>query len=361
MEQKIVIKFSARTAAHQDPALWTCLFSNHHPEIGPYTFTFDPLARAYDWLVVYEDLLPLPNEKRSNRIERLACRKENTLFITTEPCSIKNYGRHYLRQFGHVLSTQPRKIIDHPKQIFKTPALRWFYGRPLDDNETDFLSIDTLSTMDNPSKFERVSTVCSNKVMTPTLNQRFEFTKALKTILGDTLEWYGRGVQPIRNKAEAMDACRYHIAIENHIEDHHWTEKIADCFLSFSLPFYYGPKNISDYFPEDSFIAIDIYDVQKSADIIQKALREKSYTARLPAILEARRRVLSEYNLMHFITEVLRRIEPSETSAKDNIANPIIYGRHAFRKRHPFLALLDILQEARFRAYANRRAHSGRF
>lgn len=348
MGQKIRIKFSARTAADQDPALWTCLFPGGKPEFDACTFTFDPDTRDYDWLVVYEDLIPLRGETRSNRIETLACPRENTLFITTEPASIKNYGRHYLRQFGHVLSVQPRNIIDHPHQIFETPPLRWYYGRPLGDDETDFTSVDILAAMQNPSKIECVSTVCSNKIMTPTLKQRFEFTSALKNLLGDDLEWFGRGVRPIKNKAEAMDAYCYHIAIENHIEDHHWTEKIADCFLSFSLPFYYGPKNISEYFPNDSYIAIDIFDVQKSAETIKTALAEKSYQDRLPAILEARKRVLERYNLMHNISEIVKaRHNPAQNLEKKQRAKRIC-GRHAFRAKHPFLAAADLIHSKRY-------------
>jgi len=343
--QKIRIKFSARTAYDQDPSLWTCLFTGRVPEIGNCVFTFDPDDENYDWFVVYEDLIPLTGEKRGNRIESLACHKDNTLFITTEPTSIKHYGPNYLRQFGHVMSVQPHKIIKHPNQIFQTPPLRWYYGRPLGDDETDFTSIDEFRAQENVSEIERVSTVCSTKTMTPTLAQRFEFTKTLKALLGEELEWFGRGVRPIKNKAEAMDNFRYHIAIENHIEDHHWTEKIADCYLSFSLPFYYGPKNISDYFPEDSYIEIDIFDVHKSAEIIKIALAEKSYTDRLPAILEARTRVLERYNLMQTIAECVQAHHKKlpVTSLKT------ICGRHAFRRKHPMLHLSDIVRETLYK------------
>lgn len=347
MGQKIKVKFSARTAADQDPALWTCLFPNRKPETDKCTFSFDPEDRVYDWLVVYEDLIPLRGEKRSNRIEPLACCVDNTLFITTEPSSIKNYGRNYLRQFGHVLSVQAREIIDHPNQIFQTPPLRWYYGRPLGDDETEFTSVDTLSSMQNPSRIERVSTVCSHKTMTPTLMQRFEFTRDLKKRLGKELEWFGRGVRPIKNKAEAMDAYCYHIAIENHIEDHHWTEKIADCFLSFSLPFYYGPKNISDYFPEESYIAINIFDVEESAKIITSALADKSYHDRLPAIFEARKRVLERYNLMQTISDLVSARHNLTQRTDDKVSRHKICGRHAFRRKHPFLASSDVLSARR--------------
>ena len=51
-----------------------------------------------------------------------------------------------------------------------------------------------------------------------------------------------------------------HIAVENHIAPHHWTEKLSDSFLGYCLPFYIGCPNAADYFPEQSFIGLDIED-----------------------------------------------------------------------------------------------------
>ena len=76
------------------------------PVWGECAFTFDPDARDYDWLVVYDDLPPVAGERFSDRVEVLACPPGNTLLITTEPSSIKTYGSAYTAQFGHVLTSQ---------------------------------------------------------------------------------------------------------------------------------------------------------------------------------------------------------------------------------------------------------------
>ena len=86
-------------------------------------------------------------------------------------------------------------------------------------------------------------------------------------------------------------AFRYHIAIENHIAPHHWTEKLADVFLGHSLPFYHGCPNAADYFPADSFIPIDIHQPERVLEIIRQAIDRGEYERRLPAIVESRRRV----------------------------------------------------------------------
>lgn len=345
MPQPIRIKFSARTAADQDPNLWLSLFKSRHPEIEGCLFLFDPEEQNYDWLVVYEDLMFLPDQKKSTRIETLKCSRQNTLFITTEPTSIKIYGRHYLRQFGHVLSVQPRHIIDHPGHIFQTPPLRWYYGRPLHKADHTYVDMDTYKATSPYKKSHDISTVCSNKQMQPTFKQRYDFVEGLKQILGDDFAWFGRGVNPISDKSEAMDSFRYHIAIENHVEDHHWTEKIADCFLAYCLPFYYGPKNITDYFPEESIIPIDIFDVQGSAKIIRKAISENYYEKRLPSIIKAREKVLSDYNLMNTIAHIVHAKHQTDPHSNSGY----IYGRHVFRKKHPVKAALDGFHRIRFK------------
>jgi len=345
MTDLIRIKFSARTAADQDQNLWLSLFKDRFPEIEECQFLFDPNEQDYDWFVVYEDLMLEAGRKKSTRIERLKCTRKNTLFITTEPTSIKIYGRHYLRQYGHVLSVQPRHIIDHPGHIFQTPPLRWYYGRPLEERDNHYIDIDSYNATPPHKKTRDVSTVCSNKQMSPTLKQRYNFVADLKQILGEEFEWFGRGIKPISDKSEAMDEFRYHIAIENHVEDHHWTEKIADCFLAYCLPFYYGPKNISDYFPVDSIIPIDIFDVEGSAQIIREAIADGAYEKRLPAIIKAREKLLSEYNLMNIIAKIVREKHSQNTAQEPSL----ICGRHTFRKKHPVKACLDWFNRIRLK------------
>jgi hypothetical protein len=164
--------------------------------------------------------------------------------------------------------------------------------------------------------------------------------------MGDELHLFGRGINPISNKAEAMDDFKYHIAVENHIEPHHWTEKIADCFLAYCLPFYYGPPNISDYFPEDAVIPIDIFDIDGTEKIIRSSIAEGLYEKRLPAIIEARSRVLNDYNLMNVIAKLVTEKHQCHSFPK----NAYINGRHIFRRKHMIKASLDGIHRIRFKS-----------
>ena len=338
----LTVKFLARTAAEQDPALWTSLLlkngsrGNSGEGFGV-RWTFDPDARSYDALVVYEDLPYPPGSRRSLRVERLACARANTLFVTTEPTSIKIYGRNYLRQFGQVLSRQPARVIDHPGHIQRTPPLRPYYGRRL-VGKGRHPSVGELARH-HPEKSAELSTVCSTKTMTPQLAARYTFvTEAARHL---PLDVFGRGIRPIDEKSEAMDAYRYHIAIENHRAPGHWTEKISDAFLAECLPFYHGDPDIAAAFPADAVVPIDITQPREAITTIRATLAIDAYARRRPAILEAKRRVLEDHNLLKVCADIL-----TERST-DAAPGGEVLGRHAFRKAHPLLAAADALRARR--------------
>ncbi|RMF46959.1 MAG: glycosyltransferase, partial [Deltaproteobacteria bacterium] len=231
--------------------LWIRQFPGRKPAWGDCEFFFDPALRDYDWLVVYNDFPGDANQQEAHP----GCR-ENSLLVTTEPSTIKVYGSTYTGQFGHVLTSQPEWALRHPGRIFSQPALQWFYGLK-GESSTCF---DDLLEHPPTDKRADISTVCSSKKQRHTLhNRRLAFTKALKQRLPH-LEIFGQGVRPIADRAEAIAPFRYHLAIENFIGLHHWTEKLADPFLGLALPFYIGCPNAWDYFPQESFIPLDIND-----------------------------------------------------------------------------------------------------
>ena len=295
-------------------------------------FIFEQDCRDYDWLAVYDDLPRKPDSRHPLWEEILACPRERTLLITTEPSSIKLYGRGFLRQFGWVLTSQEPRFISHPGMILRQAGLIPYYGESDERGTYDHLAAVTEPLV----KTANIATVCSAKKMRHTLHQaRVEFTQALKAVLPE-MEIFGQGVQWIRDKAEALDPYRYHLAIENHVCPHHWTEKLSDPFLAWCLPFYYGCPNAAEYFPEESFIPLDIYQFGAAKERIEQAIRDDEYTRRLPAIREARRLAIEEYatfpQLARLITE--RHHQPATSSPGQTILS-----RHLWRRRHPLSAL----------------------
>lgn len=312
---------------------WLRQFPSGSPCWSHCDFLFDVESSAYDWLVVYNDF------PASHCWEDLSCDPNKTILVTMEPPSIKSYGKFYSKQFNYVLTAQPAWALPHKNRIFSQTALQWFYGR----SDKEMVSYDELKSSPALRKNKNLSTVCSTKQQRHTLhNRRYRFTQELKSRIPE-MDIYGHGVIEMDDKAEALAPYRYHLAIENYIGLHHWTEKLADVFLGCALPLYCGCPNAADYFPEESFIQIDISDVADSSEIIKKAIRDNEYEKRLPYILEARRRVMEDYNMFAVLSHLIESLE-SGLNVSDCSGGRIL-SRRLLRKRRPFVAVSDFFEK----------------
>lgn len=332
---KVVSNLPACTWLHQLP--------HGEPVWGDCEFLFDRAASDYDWLVVYDDLPPREGETRKTTRERLTCPRAHTLLVTTEPSSIKIYGDDYTRQFGAVLTSQPEWALPHPQRIVSQPALHWFYGL----GSQKVVPFDTLVAQPPAQKSCDLSMVYSPKAMRHTLHfQRASFMRELVKNLPE-LHTFGRETpRPLDDKADCLRDYRYHVAIENYVGEHHWTEKLADAFLGLSLPFYYGCPDAESYFPAESFIRIDIENPAAACDTIRRAIASHEYEKRLPAIIEARRRVLFEYNLFAVLAREITRLHVSHASMEPDAA---ILSRRAMRASSRMVALRDVWGKVRGR------------
>ena len=315
------------------------------PQWGDCEFVFDREATEYDWLVVYDDLPARLGERKKISIEQLACPREHTLLVTTEPSSVKHYGNDYTHQFGAVLTSQEEWALPHPRRIFSQPALHWFYGV----GQQALMSFDSLLNEPSGAKSSQVSMVYSPKAMRHTLHyRRAQFMQALARGLPE-LDLYGRQTaRPLDDKADCLRGYRYHVAIENYIGTHHWTEKLADPYLGLALPFYAGCPNADSYFPSDSFIHIDLNDPDGAVDLIRSSMASNEYEKRLPALQEARRRVLYDYN---FFAVVAREIAQIHRSGMRVSAGEMIASRRALRLSNPGIVLRDMAGKMRARLH----------
>jgi len=331
------VKFMGKAVCPEDAPHWLARFPGGVPRLGACEFTLDPHDRRYDWLVVYDDLPARAGERRTLWEETLACPRSHTLLITTEPSAIKAYEPAYTRQFGWVLTSQEPWALRHPHRIYTQPGLVWYYGATGHGNATisERGSYDHIVAQPPLAKTKDLSTVCSAKAMKHTLHAaRNEFVHRLQAVLPD-LEVFGHGVRYAADKADTLDPYRYHIAIENHVSLHHWTEKLGDPFLGACLPLYHGCPNYADYFPAESVLPINIHDFDGSLEIIRRAVRDHEYEKRLPAILESRRLYLEKFSLF---AQTARLITERHTPGA-GAGRATICSRHLLRRRSPWHAL----------------------
>ena len=334
--------------------VWLHQFPHNEPVWGECEFVFDRSAADYDWLLVYDDLPAREGEAKKTSREELACPRAHTLLVTTEPSSVKIYGDDYTRQFGAVLTSQPEWALPHPQRIHAQPALHWFYGV----GSREVVPFDRLFEPPPKDKTRDVSMVYSPKAMRHTMHHhRARFMRWLVEHMPE-LDTFGRETpRKLDDKADCLRDYRYHVAVENFIGEHHWTEKLADPFLGLSLPFYYGCPNAAAYFPEESFIRIDIHDPAGTLEIIRKAIADNEYEKRLPALIEARRRVMYEYNLFAVAAREIARLHQGDAKAE---AGAVILSRRAMRLSSPAVALRDLYGKLRGRLLHLPAAISGR-
>lgn len=103
------------------------------------------------------------------------------------------------------------------------------------------------------NKTKLVSMVASNKV----LCEEHRFRQSIIKKYSNQCDHFGRGYNPIKNKEDALKDYCFSFAMENATYPNMFTEKITDCFMTGTIPIYYGISNIGDYFNTDGIIILN--------------------------------------------------------------------------------------------------------
>ena len=100
----------------------------------------------------------------------------------------------------------------------------------------------------------------------------------------DKIDFYGSGCEkPIDLKIEGLQNYRFSISIENSIESDYFTEKLLDCFLSGTIPVYWGTPSVGKYFDKNGIIFIENeQDLSNKIDL----LTEEFYNSKKESIIQ---------------------------------------------------------------------------
>ena len=105
-------------------------------------------------------------------------------------------------------------------------------------------------------KSKSISTIFSWK----TWNHGHRLRHSIYNMFKDSgkINFYGSGCdKPIDLKVDGLKDYRFSVVIENSIESDYFTEKLLDCFLTGTIPIYWGTKNIENYFDTNGVIFIN--------------------------------------------------------------------------------------------------------
>lgn len=100
------------------------------------------------------------------------------------------------------------------------------------------------------TKAKLCSFIASSKNYAPGHKLRQE----IRPVLPSFIDQFGAGYKPIRNKAEGLNPYCFSIAIENCVRDTYFTEKIIDCFLTGTVPIYWGTPKIAKHFNKNGIL-----------------------------------------------------------------------------------------------------------
>lgn len=237
---------------------------------------------------------------------------ENTILLTTEPRSVLVYPDRYLKQFGMVCTCQEQ--TRHPNVQLGPAILPWFigYDERREDDEDFKATIDyDLLKSSTPQKSKLLSVITSNKAFTQGHIDRLQFVDQLKRHFGDQVDIFGRGFNRFGDKWEVLAPYKYHIVIENSTQRYYWSEKLGDCFLAETFPFYYGCQNLGDYFPEGSYLPIDIRKPQEAIRRIEEAIRADRYAQSRTLLAESKELCLDRYNMFEYIAMLCDKLDAS--------------------------------------------------
>ena len=330
----MAIKVFFTTKANVSATCWSRQFPGGIPRLNGCEFYFGVPPKSIDWVVVYEDL---PDRKAMNHQSVFDCDQANTLLVTSEPSSIKRYSRIYLDQFGTVLTSQEPDYLTGRDVVRSQCGLRWFVGADSDP----MMAWDDLASLEPTGKLGSISTVCSAKTGSRTNHdRRLEYTNDFVRYFPDT-HWFGKGIQEIRDKSEGLLQFQYHLCIENHVSPHHWTEKLSDAFLGWTLPLYVGCPNVCDYFDRRSLIHLSVDARKREFPQVNNLISQHAFEDSYEFIKASRDAVLHEYNLFSIVSNIIREREGNTVRLLNRPAN--LYSRRVIRKKKPLYGAAEIL------------------
>lgn len=156
----------------------------------------------------------------------------------------------------------------------------------------------------NPEKTGHISVVTSAKTDLPGHRLRLRVSERWP----DRLARFGKAYQPVDSKNEALDPYRFSLAIENSRSAGYFTEKVLDCFLTRTVPIYWGDPELGQFFDLDGVVVCDGED---DVDRAVQTLTEADYEARRDAIERNYTAALTYFDLHQRLANALEAVVAS--------------------------------------------------
>lgn len=256
---------------------------------SPYTFSSNYYAKTrYILWDRYNMALPIHFYSHLDIFEGVygKCEKKFALLIESEAIVADHYKRAFentavISDYNGLFTSSDRLLNKYSNALFMPGSSVWFGG----DIGGGFLDDKAYE-----KKSKNISLVSSDKIMCELHKYRKEM--ALYYEKSDKVDTFGtfNGGKNIRI-AESLTDYRYSFAIENHISDYYFTEKLLNCFASMTIPIYIGARKISEFFNIDGIIQIKPCGFSELDKIIN-GFGKELYEERIEAVKDNFKRVM---------------------------------------------------------------------
>ena len=230
------------------------------------------------------------------REEKVKVKSGLVIYITDEAHDQRKFNEEFLNQFQVIASV--RKDLDKQILIPIHEFAPWYLKK----------TYDYLFDLKPPPKTRSIAVISSNLSWLSGHKKRLDFVNALMSQFNGTIDLFGHGFNEVEDKYDALIDYKYSIAIENNSLPGYFTEKISECFLTYTMPVYYGCPDIENYYDKRSFVSIDINNYDSAFKKIGELLTTDPYSRNLSFIEESRRRYLTEYHIFPAMIKLVERI-----------------------------------------------------
>jgi hypothetical protein len=142
--------------------------------------------------------------------------------------------------------------------------------------------------------------------------ERLDFIRAVRGS-GVDLPLFGRNLpsdlaphSPLRAKSLALHSARFALVLENDATgDLYASEKLWDALLCWCLPLYHGSRAADSMIPAEAFMRVPDLGATGISAVRDAMSNPRLWEDRLPAIAEARRRILGELRLVEWVRRML--------------------------------------------------------
>jgi hypothetical protein len=227
-----------------------------------------------------------------------------------------------INKFGRIYTSDPDLYLKGGKFIASPPYVHWHLSKSSYSHgvnpqvyDYDFL----LNAL--PPKKKEVNLVSINSGINDLPGHKLRSDFVAKICEENiNFELYGASIWSkykqykgsLPSKWPAYYNSKFVLAVENEVSPYYWTEKFTDAILCYSIPIYYGSNRINDFFPEGSYIEIDIKD-EEAPKILKDILYGDFYEKNLQNLIAARNLILEKLNMFSFFNNEINNFKNNES------------------------------------------------